>query len=148
MNELPILPPLTALILFAVWSLLLVVTIGAWRVSQLLTGKVPAGGFKPGTPHGGDAYWRLNRAHMNSAENLPVFGAIVLSGVVLQVQDPLFLMLPTVVIGARVIQSLIHISSGSTFATLFRFSFYLVQVLSMLAMAVCILAATGGQLPL
>ena len=86
MSELPILPPLTALILFAVWSLLLVSTIGIWRVSQLLTGRVPKGGFTPGAPHGGDAYWRMNRAHMNSVENLPVFGALVLSGVVLQVQ--------------------------------------------------------------
>jgi len=148
MTTLPILPPLTALILFAVWSLLLVSTIGIWRVSQLLTGRVPKGGFTPGAPHGGDAYWRLNRAHMNSVENLPVFGAIVLSGVVLQVQDALFLSLPTVVIAARVAQSLVHIASGTQFAILIRFSFYLVQVLCMLAMAGCILATTGIQLPL
>ncbi len=144
---LPILPPLTALILHAVWSLLLVSTIGIWRVSQLLTGTVPKGGFKPGEQHGSDAYWRLNRAHMNSVENLPLFGAIVLSGVVLQVQDQLFLTLPTVVLVARIFQSLIHISSGTQFAILFRFSAYLVQVLSMFAMAACILATTGMQLP-
>lgn len=148
MTALPILPPLTALILFAVWSLLLVSTIGIWRVSQLLTGRVPKGGFTPGAPHGGDAYWRMNRAHMNSTENLPVFGALVLSGVVLQVQDPLFLTLPTVVIAARVAQSLVHIASGTQFAILIRFSFYLVQVLCMFAMAGCILATTGIQLPL
>ncbi len=148
MTASPILPPLTALILFAVWSLLLVSTIGIWRVTQLLTGRVPKGGFTPGAPHGGDAYWRLNRAHMNSVENLPVFGAIALSGVVLQVQDALFLTLPTVVIAARVVQSLVHIASGTQFAILIRFSFYLVQVLCMLAMAGCILATTGIQLPL
>ena len=148
MTALPILPPLTALILFAVWSLLLVSTIGIWRVSQLLTGRVPKGGFTPGAPHGGDAYWRMNRAHMNSVENLPVFGALVLSGVALQVQDALFLMLPTVVIAARVAQSLVHIASGTQFAILIRFSFYLVQVLCMFAMAGCILATTGIQLPL
>ena len=148
MTASPILPPLTALILFAVWSLLLVSTIGIWRVTQLLTGRVPKGGFTPGAPHGGDAYWRLNRAHMNSVENLPVFGAIVLSGVVLQVQDALFLTLPTVVIAARVVQSLVHIASGTQFAILIRFSFYLVQVLCMFAMAGCILATTGIQLPL
>lgn len=148
MNVVPIFPPLVALVLFAVWALLLVTTVGLWRVSQLLTGTVPKGGFTPGTAHGSDAYWRLNRAHANTIENLPVFGVLVLSGAALQVQDTLFQLLPTVVITARVVQSLIHVTSGSSFATMFRFSAYLVQVACMLTMAAIILRTTGLPIPL
>ena len=147
MSALPILPPLAALVLFAVWAMLLVSTIGLWRLTQALTGTVPKGGFVPGAPHGSDAYWRLNRAHMNAVENLPIFGAVVLSGVALNVQDALFQTLPTIVILARVAQTLIHVSSGAAIVVLFRFTAYLIQVIAMLTMAFCVLTAAGVQLP-
>lgn len=147
MSELPLVSPIAALVLFAVWSMLLVSTIGVWRVTQVVTGTVPKGGFNPGAPHGGDAYWRLNRAHINAAENLPVFATVVLSGVFLQVGDPLFQLLANVVIVARIAQSLIHVSSGAQPVVLMRFTAYLVQVLSMLAMAAIDLNAAGVTLP-
>lgn len=140
---LPFVSPLAALILFAVWAMLLVITIGVWRFTQFLTGTVPKGGFNPGTQHGSDAYWRVNRAHLNAIENLPIFGAIVLGGVYLNVQEPLFQTLANVVLGARIVQSLIHISSGAQLMILLRFTFYLIQVLSMLAMAAIVLPAAG-----
>lgn len=140
---LPLFPPLATLILFAVWALLLVITIGVWRFTQFLTGTVPQGGFNPGAPHGSDAYWRVNRAHLNAVENLPIFGAVVLSGVVLNIQDPLFQTLANVVLAARVVQSVIHVSSGAQLMVLLRFTFYLIQVLSMLAMAAIVLPAAG-----
>jgi uncharacterized MAPEG superfamily protein len=147
MGIVPILPPLAALVLFAIWGLLLVITIGLSRVTQVLTqGKGP-GDFPAGTPHGSDAYWRLNRAHLNVTENLPFFGAIVLSGVVLQVPDFAFQVLPSVVLYARVAQSLIHAASGSRLAVSLRFTCYLIQVLSMLAMAAVILKASGVAVP-
>ena len=147
MTDLPLIPPVAALILFAVWAMLLVVTIGVWRVTQVITGTVPKGGFNPGTPHGGDAYWRLNRAHMNTLENLPIFATVVLGGVYLQVQDPLFQLLANVVIAARVAQSLIHVSSGAQPVVLMRFTAFLVQTLSMLTMAAIDLNAAGVTLP-
>ena len=52
--------------------IVLVTAIGAFRVLQVLTRKKAANEFPSGTPHGGDLYWRLNRAHMNTAENLPL----------------------------------------------------------------------------
>jgi uncharacterized MAPEG superfamily protein len=147
MSGVPILPPLAALVLFAVWGLLLVISIGLSRVAQVITqGKGP-GDFPAGVPHGGDAYWRLNRAHLNVTENLAFFAAIVLSGVYLQVQDLAFQVLPSVVLYARIAQSLIHVASGTRFAVTLRFLCYLVQVLSMLAMAAVILKATGLALP-
>jgi uncharacterized MAPEG superfamily protein len=143
MSGVPILPPLAALLLFAVWGLLLVISIGMWRLVQVATqGKGP-GDFPAGTPHGSDAYWRLNRAHLNVSENLPFFGAVVLAGAYLQVQDLAFQVLPSVVLYARVAQSLIHVASGSRLAVTLRFICYLVQVLSILAMAAVILQSAG-----
>jgi len=147
MTNLPLISPAAALVLFAVWAMLLVTGIGLWRVTQVITGTVPKGGFNPGTPHGGDAYWRLNRAHMNTLENLPIFATVVLSGVYLQVQDPLFQLLANVVIVARVAQSLIHVSSGAQPVVLLRFTAFLVQTLSMLTMAAIDLNAAGVTLP-
>jgi len=147
MTGVPILPPLAALVLFAAWGLVLVLSIGVWRIGQVLLGQKKANDFPSGTQHGGDAYWRLNRAHMNVVENLPVFGALVLTGVYLQVQDTVFLILPTVVFYARVVQTLIHVSSGSTFAVTLRFLAYVVQVASMFLIAAVVLPATGLPMP-
>ncbi len=142
------LSPIASLVLFAVWGLLLVISIGTWRLAMAVTGNVPQGGFNPGTPHGGAAYWRLNRAHMNVVENLPFFGAIVLGGMIANVQDPNFQMLASIVLLARVAQTIIHVTSGSQVAILMRFSAYLVQVFSMLGMAAMVLQATGLTVPL
>ena len=143
----PILPPLAALVLFAVWALVLVLSIGAWRGALVLTGKSKITAFQPGTQHGGDAYWRLNRAHMNTVENLPIFGSLILAGTFLQIQDAAFQVLPSVVLYARVVQSVIHVTSGSGLAINLRFAAYAVQVASMLFLAASMLRATGGQWP-
>lgn len=147
MDALPVIPPLAALVLFALWTIVLVSLIGIWRVSQLLTGTVPKGGFNPGVQHGGDMYWRLNRAHMNAVENLPVFGTLVLAGVALGVQDPMFQMLATVVLLARVAQSLIHVSSGLQVVIMVRFMMYLVQIAAFVGLAMIDLRAAGVALP-
>jgi uncharacterized MAPEG superfamily protein len=147
MSGVPILPPLAALVLFAAWALALVMSIGAWRLVLIVSGTQRAGDFTGGTKHGGDAYWRLNRAHMNAAENLPIFGALILSGAYLQVQDLAFLVLPSLILYARLAQSLIHIASGSPAAVTLRFTAYAVQVVSMFVMAYYVLAATGAQTP-
>lgn len=141
------LSPVASLVLFAVWGLLLVISIGTWRLAMAVTGNVPQGGFNPGTPHGGAAYWRLNRAHMNVVENLPFFGAIVLGGMIANVQEPNFQMLASIVLVARIAQTIIHVTSGTQIAILLRFSAYLVQVFSMLGMAAMVLQATGLTVP-
>ncbi len=147
MDAVPTLPPLAALVLFATWALALVLSIGAWRIGQVLLGQKKANDFPSGTQHGGDAYWRLNRAHSNAVENLPIFGTLVLTGAYLQVQDGLFLMLPALVLYARVVQTLIHVASGSAFAVTLRFLAYVVQVASMFLIAAVVLRATGLPVP-
>lgn len=147
MPGIPILPPLAAVVLFAVWGLVLVLSIGGWRLSQIATGQKKAGDFPAGQQHGSDAYWRLNRAHMNVVENLPFFAALVLAGLYLQVQDTAFQVLPSLILYARVAQSVIHVSSGSAAAVTLRFLCYVVQVVSMFVIAWIVLKAAGLPLP-
>jgi uncharacterized MAPEG superfamily protein len=134
--------PIQALVLFALWAILLVLLIGASRVAQVLSGKRKPTDFPAGTPHGSDMYWRINRAHLNTLENLPIFAAVVLSALAVGVKDPLFAQLATVVIGARVLQSLIHIASGSVMAVNLRFAAYAAQLVCMVWMGVMVLRAT------
>ena len=91
------------------------------------------------TRTGNNAYWRINRAHMNAAENVGVFAAIVLAGWIAGAETQMFNLLAMIVVAARVIQSLIHISSGSGFAIMMRFSAFGVQLVSEIWMAIIIL---------
>jgi hypothetical protein len=131
--------PLVCLVAFAAWALLLVTMLGAVRGLLVLTGRKRSTDFPAGVQHGGDAYWRLNRAHLNTVENLPIFGALVLAGVALHVSTPLFHKLPQVIVIARVVQSLVHLSSGKSIAINIRFAAFVVQVASMFLLAVEIL---------
>ena len=146
-SGLPIIPPIAALVLFALWSMTLVLAVGIWRSSLVFAGRAKANSFTPGAPHGGDTYWRLNRAHVNAVENLPIFGALVLSGSYLQVPDLSFQILPSLILYARVAQSLIHIASGSPFAVTLRFLAYGVQLVSMIVLAGVVARAAGLPMP-
>jgi uncharacterized MAPEG superfamily protein len=119
--------PLWCLVGFVAWTLVLLSGLAVARVSQVLSGHRKANEFPSGVPHGGDAYWRLNRAHLNCVENLPLFGAVVLVASVAGVVAPALDTLARVYLGARVGQSLAHLSSGSVVAVNVRFTFFLIQ---------------------
>ena len=146
-SALPIVSPLAALVLFALWAIVLVLSIGIWRSSLVFVGKARANSFTPGMQHGGDAYWRLNRAHANTVENLPIFGALVLAGSQLQVPELAFQLLPSLILYARLAQSLIHLASGSGFAVTLRFIAYGVQLVSMVVLAVIVGQHAGLPMP-
>lgn len=143
----PLFHPLAALVLFALWTMTLVLALGAWRLLLVVTRRVPSGGFTPGTQHGSDAYWRLNRAHMNATENLPIFATLVLVAAYFQVPDPAFEWLTSLVLYARIAQSLIHVSSGSQAAIALRFLAFVVQVVAMIGIAAMDLKAAGAPMP-
>ncbi|MBI2374634.1 MAG: MAPEG family protein [Deltaproteobacteria bacterium] len=136
--------PIACLLGFTAWAMLLVGFVGAWRTVLVVTGRVAANGFPSGTPHGSERYWRLNRAHLNAVENLPVIATVVLVGTILGVDTPLFDRLSMFVLGARIVQSLVHIASGSKQAVSVRFSAFAVQVLAVLWMGVEITRVSGG----
>ncbi|MCO4746992.1 MAG: MAPEG family protein [Proteobacteria bacterium] len=127
--------PLLCLLGFALWTVLLVSTVATWRTVQVLRGEIPSNGFKSGQEHGSERYWRLNRAHANTAENLPIFGAIVLAGAVADVQEPSLATLALVVLVARFFQTGVHVSSGSAMAVNVRFTFFVTQLICMVLMA-------------
>ena len=70
---------------------------------------------------------RLARAHANCLEGLPLFGGFMLVAVVAgasRVTDPL----ASVLLAARIVQSLIHLASTSPFAVTARFTAFAVQL--------------------
>jgi uncharacterized MAPEG superfamily protein len=110
---------------WSAWAVLLVAAVGTLRVSQVLRGEKRANEFPSGMQHGGDAYWRLNRAHINTVENLPIFAALVLAAAWARVD----ITLPcTVALGARMVQSLVHIGSGTAMAVNVRFTAFVTQL--------------------
>ena len=120
--------PLWCLLGFVAWTLVLLLGVGFTRVGAVLRGEKRANEFPSGVPHGGDAYWRLNRAHMNCVENLPLFASVVLVATVAGVKVALLDTLARVYLAARVGQSVTHVSSGSVMAVNVRFTFFLVQI--------------------
>jgi uncharacterized MAPEG superfamily protein len=134
---------ITALIAYALWALALVLALAIVRTTAVMRGRAKANSFTAGTPHGGDAYWRLNRAHLNTLENLPIFAAIVLSGWVVGMETATFNRLAVIVVAARIVQSLIHLVSGSATAVTFRFAAFAAQIVCETWMAVLILHAGG-----
>ena len=119
--------PLWCLLGFAGWTMLLVVSVGLWRVGLVFAGKAAANAFPSGTQHGSDPYWRLNRAHLNAAENLPLMASVVLVGTFAGVSTPLFALLAQVYLAARIVQSLVHIASNAVMVVNLRFTALIVQ---------------------
>jgi uncharacterized MAPEG superfamily protein len=130
--------PLLCLLGFVAWTVLLLVGIGVSRVVQTFTAGKRPGDFPAGVPHGGERYWRLNRAHLNCVENLPLFAAVVLTAAATGAQGPALDTLARVYLGARVGQSVTHVASGSDRAVLVRFSFFLAQIGCLVAMGVIV----------
>ena len=128
--------PLIALLAFAAWTALLVLGVLLSRVALVLFGNKRAGDFPAAIPHGSDAYWRLNRAHANAVENLPVFATIVLVGAALGVSSPRLALLADVVVVARVVQSSLHLCSGRARVVTLRATAFGVQLICYVAMIV------------
>src|SRR5262249_16347260 len=96
---------------FATWTvLLLIATGGVYRWVKILFRRAPIASFRSDQLEGEDWYRRGTRAHANCVENLPVFGAIVLVISTIGVTGPAVNGLCTIVLFARVCQTLTHVS--------------------------------------
>jgi len=141
--------PLWSLLGFAIWTVvLLLATVGVYRWSRILTGRVPIREFRADRIEGEDWYRRAMRAHANCIENLPVFAAIVFVLHVSGIQNPTVDLFACLILAARVIQSLIHVSFVQTNTVVsLRFSFFIVQLVGFLWLAATIIFATlpGGN---
>ncbi len=133
-------PTLAALTGFVVWALFLLVLMEVFRTTLVLSKVVPANGFRPDNSNLSPFMQRLARTHANCIEGLPIFGGLMLIAVVTgrsALTDPLayfFLM-------ARVLQSIIHLSSISALAVSLRFSAFAVQLAIGVYWSVVLLAA-------
>ena len=118
---------LLALLGFLSWTLALLVLMEVIRSKLVLTREVPANGFTPDNAGLSPFMQRLARAHANCLEGLPLFGGFMLLAVVAgksHVTDPLAYLL----LGARIAQSVIHLSSNSSLAVTARFAAFAVQI--------------------
>lgn len=133
-------PTLTALTGFIAWALLLLVLMEAMRTRLVVTGAVPANGFRPDNANLSPFMQRLARAHANCLEGLPIFGGLMLVALVsgrTGVTDPL----AHAFLGARVLQSVVHLASVSAAAVTLRFMLFAVQMAIGAYWAVRLLAA-------
>ncbi len=120
-------PSIAALVLYAGWTLLLIVSLVSVRSALTLSGRRRANSFSH-TGEGDSALiQRLVRAHANCYENLPIFAAIVLAAVASGhggITDSLAYW----VVAARVGQSTVHLISTSHVAVIVRFHFFAAQL--------------------
>lgn len=125
---------------FAGWTLaVLTFTIGVHRWSRILAGRAAIHQFPADASGGPDWYRRATRAHLNCVENLPVYGAIVLTASSIGIAGTLLDALGVAVLCARVVQTTVHVAFTETRRTVaVRFSFFSIQLVAMATMIVVI----------
>ncbi len=138
--------PVWKLLGFATWTIvLLLATVGVYRWSRILTGRVAIRDFRADQVEGEDWYRRAMRAHANCVENLPVFGAIVFALYVSGVNSPTANVVAVIVLVARIVQSLIHVCFVQTnIAVSVRFGFFFAQMVGFLWLIVIVLESAPG----
>lgn len=123
------LSPSAAVLLSLVgWSLLLAVLLVSMRGLQVLSGQREVNAFAADGSDVPGFGQRLTRAYANCLENLPAQAAVLLYAMLAgqtTITDPLAYCL----LGARLLQSCVHMLSTSALFVWLRFASYLVQVL-------------------
>ena len=115
-----------ALIAYAGWTLALLGTIAVLRGALTLSRRRAANAFSVAGDDVSPFSGRLCRAHANCYENLPVFAALTLTAIATghaEITDVLALW----AVGARVAQSITHLTSTSARAVGVRFGFFFAQ---------------------
>ena len=127
---------LLSLIGFAAWTLALAAVVVSYRTLLVLSGKHPANSWTRGSAIPSPALiTRMEHAHLNCIENLPVFAVVVLVEVAMN-QAAVIAVLAPWVLAARVAQSLTHLVGVSHWLVFVRASFYTVQVALMFWMMI------------
>lgn len=121
---------------FAAWTLLLLLTtVGAYRLSRVFRGRAGMGDFPADRVEGKPWYVRAMRAHANCIENLPVFAVLVYVLRTFAIVHPVVDAVCVVILAARIVQSLVHVGLVQTDRVVsVRFTFYFVQFLGFCAL--------------
>jgi uncharacterized MAPEG superfamily protein len=125
--------PVWVLLGFAAWTMVtLSLSVGVYRWSLILTGRVSIEQFRADTIEGSDFYKRAMRAHANCVENLPVYCAIVVAARFAGLDDRTLDALACTIMGARVVHTIVHLSFVQTkVVSSVRFSLFCVQLICM-----------------
>lgn len=100
---------------FALWTLLLVaVPVGAYRWNMIFSGRANFRTWADYEIKGAPWYRRGMRAHANCVENLPVFASLVLVITLAGLETQWLQTLGLVVLGARVLHSVVHVAFEQT----------------------------------
>jgi len=119
---------ITAVVGFALWTLLLVFISVNWRVVEVLRGKgINSWGRNDGIPVPA-IVMRMQHAHLNCLENLPIFAVIVFAAAFMG-KSTVVDSLACYVLAARIAQSLVHLIGTSQGLVFIRATFYVAQVL-------------------
>ena len=132
--------PIQSLVGFALLTLALIVLVFAYRGLRFLQG-APINHWPRGNKPSDDAPFikRVEDAHANCLENLPVFAVIVLAAAAMDKTATIAALAPSVLY-ARVGQSLAHLWGVNQLQVLVRASFWGVQLGLCIWMAVQLLA--------
>ena len=112
---------------FISWALGLLIVMEVIRMYLVISGKVAANGFTPDNAALSPFMQRLARAHANCIEGLPIFGGLLGVAIIISktdVTDPL----ASTLLGARIVQSIIHLVSTTQVAVSLRFTAFAVQM--------------------
>lgn len=120
--------PITALIGFAAWTLLLVAGMAFGYRGFRVLGGTPINSWKRGEAIADPSLVkRAIDAHANCVENLPIFAVIVLSAAALA-KLPAIALLAPYVLYARLAQSLVHLIGTSVPLVMIRATLWSIQV--------------------
>lgn len=116
-----------ALVIYVSWMILLLGVLGSLRAGLTLAGKRAPNSFCPDGSDVSPFSVRLCRTHANCYESFPIIGGLLLLAIATSmtgITDGLAYYL----IGARILQSIVHLISTSNIAVQVRFAFFLVQL--------------------
>jgi len=123
-----------ALIGFTAWTLLLVLVIFAWRGIEIVINGKKADSWTRGKDVAAPGLIRrIEHAHINCLENLPIFAVIVLAAAAMgksAVTEPYAMY----VLYARVAQTLTHMVGVSHWLVMLRATFWAIQLILFVVM--------------
>jgi uncharacterized MAPEG superfamily protein len=134
--------PLWMLLGFALWTAaVLVLAIGTYRFSHILTGRAGMASFPADGREGAAWYQRAMRAHANCIENLPLFTVVVFALTASGITSDAANAMAAAALGARICQSLVHIATVQTDRVVtVRFTFFFLQLACFVGIAGIVIA--------
>ncbi len=115
------------LTLLIAWALLLLVFMEALRGYLVLAGRARSNEFKPDNSNLSPFMQRLARAQANCVEGLPIFGGLLVVALATTRTGATDALAPWL-LGARIVQSSIHLASTSVVAVNARFAAFAMQM--------------------